>query len=98
MRIDRILAFILPASAVLAGCTLLVDIKDPPQENTSVCGNHILETGEQCDGDDLNGATCAQLASGSTGTLVCTPDCMLDTSGCTVQEDCRNGHDDNGDG
>lgn len=47
------------------------------------CGNGILETGEQCDGGDLGGATCTSLGYTS-GTLACTSNCMLDTSGCAV--------------
>jgi len=47
----------------------------------SVCGNNIKETGEQCDGIDLGGATCQSLGY-SGGTLSCRPDCTFDTSGC----------------
>jgi hypothetical protein len=47
----------------------------------SVCGNNIKETGEQCDGSDLGGATCQSLGY-SGGTLSCRPDCTFNTSGC----------------
>jgi hypothetical protein len=47
----------------------------------SVCGNNIKETGEQCDGSDLGGATCQSLGY-SGGTLRCRSDCTFDTSGC----------------
>jgi len=51
------------------------------------CGNGILETGEQCDGTSLGGATCMSLGYTS-GTLACTTSCTFDTSGCAV---CGNG-------
>jgi hypothetical protein len=47
----------------------------------SVCGNNKKETGEQCDGNDLGGATCQSLGY-SGGTLSCRPDCTFNTSGC----------------
>jgi len=49
----------------------------------SVCGNNIKESGEQCDGSDLGGASCQSLGY-SGGTLSCRPDCTFDTSGCIV--------------
>ena len=51
------------------------------------CGNGVLETGEQCDGGDLGGATCASLGY-TGGTLTCSATCTLDVSGCAV---CGNG-------
>ena len=47
----------------------------------SVCGNNIKEEGEQCDGNDLGGASCQSLRY-SGGTLSCNPDCTFNTSGC----------------
>ena len=47
-----------------------------------ICGNNVLEPGEECDGDDLGGATCESLGY-SGGTLACLSDCSdFDTSGC----------------
>jgi len=51
------------------------------------CGNHILETGEQCEGTNLNGQTCISLGYAG-GTLICYPyyspnGCTFDTTGCT---------------
>ncbi len=40
-----------------------------------------VQPGEECDADDLGGATCASQGF-SGGTLACTADCTLDTSGC----------------
>jgi cysteine-rich repeat protein len=47
---------------------------------TSSCGNNKAETGEQCDGSDLNHATCASLGYIG-GTLSCSS-CAFNTSGC----------------
>jgi hypothetical protein len=48
-----------------------------------VCGNEVIEPGEQCDGTNLAQATCVSLDQGFTGgALACTA-CAFDTSGCT---------------
>ncbi len=48
-----------------------------------VCGNNTTETGETCDGTDLNGETC-QSQGFDTGTLACNSTCTAyDTSGCS---------------
>lgn len=47
-----------------------------------VCGNGVLETGEQCEGSNLGGATCASRGF-SGGTLSCTASCAFNTSQCT---------------
>jgi hypothetical protein len=53
---------------------------------TTTCNhNNIINTGESCDGTNLNGKTCAtQLGTGYTGTLACTSSCTFDTIGCTA--------------
>jgi len=48
-----------------------------------VCGNNIVEAGEQCDGSDLGGKTCVSLGYDS-GTLSCKSNCIYDTSDCTT--------------
>lgn len=48
-----------------------------------VCGNGVIETGEDCDGTNLGGATCTSLGF-SGGTLACSPSCTYDTSACTT--------------
>lgn len=46
------------------------------------CGNGRIDVvGEQCDGGDLGGASCAQLGLPG-GVLQCKDDCHLDVSGC----------------
>src|ERR1700722_4619563 len=63
----------------------------------SLCGNGMLDPGEQCDGTDFGTATCTSRGLGP-GTLVCNTFCHIVVSGCTPLEDCTNGVDDNGDG
>ncbi|HIH17543.1 MAG TPA: hypothetical protein HA282_04485 [Nanoarchaeota archaeon] len=46
-----------------------------------VCGNNIMEPGEQCDGDDLGGATCSSLGF-TGGSLGCTSTCMFEVNQC----------------
>ena len=53
-----------------------------PECGCPSCPNSVVDPGEQCDGTDLSGATCANLGLG-TGDLSCTAGCMLDTSGCS---------------
>jgi hypothetical protein len=47
-----------------------------------VCGNGILEIGEQCDGFNLGGFSCANFGY-SGGTLSCNSNCTFNTSQCT---------------
>jgi Protein of unknown function (DUF1566) len=54
----------------------------------SVCGDGIVETGEQCDGSNLNGQTCQTQGFPEGGTLACNSTCHFNTSGCFV---CGNG-------
>ena len=47
------------------------------------CGNSIVDSGETCDGTNLNSQTCSSRGY-SGGTLACKSDCSgFDTSGCT---------------
>jgi hypothetical protein len=49
---------------------------------SSVCGNNVRESVEQCDGADLNAATCSTLGLGN-GILLCDPaTCTYDSSMC----------------
>lgn len=49
----------------------------------SVCGDGVIEGGEECEGDNLNGETCESLGYAG-GTLTCDIACSFDTSGCIV--------------
>jgi len=48
---------------------------------TSICGNRVLEPGEQCDGS-TGGRDCLSLGF-TGGTLTCGADCCFDVSRCT---------------
>jgi hypothetical protein len=48
----------------------------------SICGNEIIEGGEDCEGEDLGGETCESQGYGS-GTLACDISCSFDYSGCS---------------
>lgn len=58
----------------------------PTPAGTPVCGNGILDPGEQCEinlVDPFNGATCGDFCTNGTGgTLICTSICTIDFSGC----------------
>ena len=56
-----------------------------------VCGNGTLESGEECDGQDLGDETCQGLGY-DFGTLACSPDCTFDRSDCgSNNPECGNG-------
>ena len=56
------------------------------------CGDGRVDddTGEDCEGDDLQGRTCALLGYAG-GTLACTADCRFDEAGCTGEGFCGDG-------
>ncbi|MEE8526252.1 MAG: prenyltransferase/squalene oxidase repeat-containing protein, partial [Thermoanaerobaculia bacterium] len=52
------------------------------------CGDGIAnQVDEACDGTDLTGLTCEDVGLGS-GTLSCSPQCTLDTLGCSAPPEC----------
>ncbi len=60
----------------------------------SVCGNNLVESGEQCDGTSLDGQTCSSLGFAS-GNLACiapgqSDECRFDFSSC-IPPVCGNG-------
>lgn len=59
----------------------------PCPTNGPVCNNGVIETGEVCDGLNLNNQTCATVNSATPeGTLKCSADCRsVDASGCTAK-------------
>lgn len=71
---------------MLAGCGS--GGNDDPEP---VCGNDLLESGEECDKTRLGGTTCADLGF-DRGDLACDDDCHFDTSGCeNLPDPCGNG-------
>lgn len=51
----------------------------------ATCGNGMVDFGEDCDGFDLNGESCATM--GSAGVLACDLSCRFDASACTTTGD-----------
>ncbi len=49
----------------------------------SVCGDHVIEGTEICDGPLEDPPTCEALGKGTLGQVVCGSDCNYDTSDCT---------------
>ena len=56
-----------------AGCVKY----DSGSHNTqpTTCGNGRIDSGEECDGSNLNGKSCADFIANSAGTLACSPSC-----------------------
>lgn len=61
------------------GGTDRVSMDSPPPMN---CGNGKVDTGEDCDGTNLNGRSCSSLGF-TGGVLACAASCLLNTSACT---------------
>jgi hypothetical protein len=56
------------------------------------CGNGAVDTGEDCDGQNLDGATCTTIGQGFVGgSLSCAADCTFDVTACTAPPTCGNG-------
>jgi len=67
---------------------------DPGIVPAAVCGNGVIETGEQCDGGNINGQTCISKGFAG-GTLTCSSSCAFNTSSCLATL-CGNGVVDSG--
>ncbi|MEK6940235.1 MAG: hypothetical protein AABX31_05915, partial [Nanoarchaeota archaeon] len=65
-------------------CSNGICVMQQPQQ---VCGNGVKDGTEQCDGNDLGGATCVSINQGfASGTLKCVADCKsFDTAMCVKQ-------------
>ena len=59
----------------------------PPPVNK--CGNNQIDSGEDCDGSDLNGGSCVTQGFAG-GSLSCSSSCSYDTSSC-LSSVCNNG-------
>ena len=56
-------------------------------DSSSVCGNGILEKGEECDGEDFGGATCATIDPNKPfGQLGCSNHCKISTTFCAASD------------
>jgi hypothetical protein len=65
----------------------------------SLCGNGVLDEGEECDSDDLGVETCASatMLARPAGQLSCTPECVVNPRGCR-RDDGTGGSGDGGGG
>ena len=57
----------------------------------SLCGNGVVDPGEQCDGSDLDGQTCSSQGFAGGGTLSCNNDCTFNISQCRASSGNTNG-------
>ncbi len=64
----------------------ITDACEGGDETSAVCGNGIVETGEECDTTVPAEMDCERLGFEG-GTLACATDCTLDRSGCTGGSD-----------
>ena len=65
-----------PATAATGGAAKIdADVR------LAVCGNGAVDSGEQCDGQDLAGKSCISYGF-IRGTVSCKPSCEVDLSGC----------------
>lgn len=71
-------------------CTSGCELDTSGCEAGGECGNGAVEPGEQCDGQDLDGASCTSLGLGA-GELSCGSGCAYDISGCSTPPECGNG-------
>ena len=56
----------------------------------AVCGNDLVEAGEDCDSSHFNDKTCESIVgAGSKGSLICTG-CKIDSSNCSAASTCGN--------
>ena len=73
--------WLIPLIAV-AGALLILGCGDDGDGDSATCGNGTVETGEDCEGTSLGGATCESL-NFTGGTLACGDDCKFNTTSCT---------------
>ena len=69
------------------------DVSECVMSTPEMCGNGVLDPGEDCDGELLSGYTCKSiLGPGAEGKLKCSYTCRsFDLSECTPSETCGNG-------
>jgi len=66
-----------------------------PLDTCNDSGYGQIDSGEECDGTNLNGRTCI-LEQYDSGTLSCNNQCQFDTSDCNVDPECGDGNPDEG--
>ena len=81
-----------------SGCTIEKgwSCSGEPSVCSNLCGTGTKDPGEECDGSDVGGQTCASIDQGfDSGILKCSASCRFDTTGCT-SPGCGNGTKDPG--
>lgn len=63
---------------MVLACSLMLACSDDDKD--TLCGNGVMDEGEQCDTNDFGDASCQML--GKVGNLTCTSKCELDTTSC----------------
>ena len=72
-----------PALLTLLAVCMMMWSCDDTTKKTEGCGNGLLDLGEQCDGVNLDGASCASLGYyNAAGVLACAADCRYEVSDC----------------
>jgi len=56
-------------------------------DDDAVCGDDVVEDPEDCEEDDLDGATCGSLGYSGGGNLACATDCSFNTTNCVAGPD-----------
>ena len=79
------LIWMVVAASMVCGCD---DSEDRANGEVKLCGNGVVDPGEECDGSHFGMSTCDSLVPGSKGELRCDA-CVIDTSGCTWVSSCN---------
>ena len=74
MTLTKIILILAGLGVFMMGCG---------DDSTAVCGNGIVEPGEECDNENLNGFDCTDFGYDDPAGLTCTASCVFDTSGCS---------------
>ncbi len=87
-----------PAYTGVLTCSDKCEMSTASCTKQPICGDSAVNVaGEQCDGADLAGKSCASVVgNGSTGALACFPNCTFNSSGCSAPTLCGNGQVDGG--
>ncbi|MDD5103048.1 MAG: hypothetical protein PHX93_01465 [Candidatus Peribacteraceae bacterium] len=63
----------------------------------AMCGDNIREDNEECDGSDVGSVSCQSLGFAH-GNILCTDQCVIDSSGCSAEEGSEKEQSQNTDG
>ncbi len=71
-------------------CCLLMTACDETSTASDSCGDNVLDVGEECDGENLDGETCITQGYNG-GTLACDDQCRLVLTACEAEGRCGDG-------